>query len=73
MKKLYPVGVIFLIFLVGIGFRTIFPIHSWITLIGFGCMAGVAALVVNYLIILKKEERTFVTDTLKRKLHIGNK
>lgn len=61
------------VFLVGIGFRTIFPIHSWITLIGFGCMAGVAALVVNYLIILKKEERTFVTDTLKRKLHIGNK
>jgi len=61
------------VFLVGIAFRTVFSIHSWITLIGFGCMAGVAALAVNYLVILKKEERVFVTDTLKRKLHIGNK
>lgn len=51
VKSLVCVG------LVGLLFRTVFPIHSWITLIGFGCVAGVVALIVNYLIVLKKEER----------------
>lgn len=57
--------------LVGVAFRMVFDIHSWTTLIVYGCMAGVAALAVNYLIILKKEERMLVSGFVKRKLHIG--
>lgn len=55
----------------GVAFRMVFDIHSWTTLIVYGCMAGVAALAVNYLIILKKEERMLVSGFVKRKLHIG--
>ena len=60
VKSLVCVG------LVGLLFRTVFPIHSWITLIGFGCVAGVVALIVNYLIVLKKEERAMVAGFVKR-------
>ena len=63
VKSLVCVG------LVGLLFRTVFPIHSWITLIGFGCVAGVVALIVNYLIVLKKEERAMVAGFVKKKLH----
>ena len=32
-------------------------------------MAGVVALIVNYLIVLKKEERAMVAGFVKKKLH----
>lgn len=54
--------------LVGLAFRTVFTIDSWGTLLGYGCIAGVAALAVNYFIILKKDEKAMVAGYMKRKL-----
>ncbi len=66
VKSLVCVG------LVGLVFRTVFSINSWMTLIVYGCMAGVVALGVNYFIILKKEERLLVTGFVKRKVLKGD-
>ena len=57
---------------VGMAFRLVFPMDSWATLVIFGCMAGVAALGANYLVVLKAGERAMVRAWVRQKLHRGS-
>ena len=57
---------------VGMAFRLVFPMDSWATLVIFGCMAGVAALGANYLVVLKAGERAMVRAWVRQKLQRGS-
>lgn len=52
----------------GLVSRMVFPIHSWISLILTGVVMGPLALVVNFFIILRKEEREIVLNMVRSKL-----
>lgn len=56
------------IVLLGMISRTIFPIHSWISLLLTGVVMGPLALVLNFMIILRKEEKEMVLGMVKSKL-----
>ena len=48
--------------------RMVFPVDSWIKLILTGVVMGPLALALNFLIILRKEEREMVIGMLKSRL-----
>ena len=52
---------------VGLISRCMVDIHSYITLIAVGIVVGVIALVLNFFIILKKEDRKYVIDKVMRR------
>ena len=48
--------------------RMVFPVNSWVKLILTGVVMGPLALALNFLIILRKEEREMVIGMVKSKL-----
>lgn len=48
--------------------RTVYPIHSWGSLILTGLVMGPLSLLVNFFIILRKEERKIVMDMVRSRL-----
>lgn len=54
--------------LLGLLSRMIYPIHSWISLILTGVVVGPLSLLVNFFIILRKEEREIVLNMVRSKL-----
>lgn len=54
--------------LTALPFRLFIEIDGWIKLFGVGIAAGILALAVNFLIVLRKNERKMVLDMVKRKL-----
>lgn len=54
--------------LLGIVSRTVFPVHSWGGLILTGAVMGPLSLLVNFLIILRKEERETVIQMIRSRV-----
>lgn len=48
--------------------RVIYPVHSWINLILTGAVVGPVALLANFFIILRREERDMVLDMVRAKV-----
>ncbi len=55
--------------LVAFPFEVFFEIDSWAALLGAGAGAGVLALLVNFFVVLRKEERKLVLEQVKKRLH----
>lgn len=55
--------------LTALPFQMLIEIDGWIKLFAVGIAAGVAALAVNFLIVLRKNERKMVLDMVRKKLH----
>ena len=55
--------------LVALPFELFLEIDSWLKLFAVGIAAGVLALAVNFLVVLRKGERQMVVDKVKSKLH----
>lgn len=55
--------------LVALPFELLVEINGWIKLFAVGIVAGILALAVNFLVVLRKGERQMVLDMVKRKLH----
>jgi O-antigen/teichoic acid export membrane protein len=53
--------------LVGVASRFIFSIDSYFSLIGVGILVGIIALIMNFFIILKKNDRKIVLDKVLRR------
>lgn len=53
--------------LVGVASRLIFHIDSYFSLIGVGILVGIIALIMNFFIILKKNDRKIVLDKVLRR------
>ena len=54
--------------LVALPFRLLIQIDGWIKLFAVGIAAGILALVVNFLIVLRANERRMVLKMIKKKL-----
>lgn len=54
--------------LTALPFQLLIEIDGWIKLFAVGIVAGAAALAVNFLIVLRKNERKMVLDMVKKKL-----
>ncbi len=54
--------------LLGMGSRLVYPIHSWGSLILTGVIMGPLSLLVNFFIILRKEEREMVLHMVRSRL-----
>jgi len=57
--------------LVALPFALFIEIDGWMKLFAVGIAAGVLALAVNFLVVLRKGERQMVMDKIKSKLHRG--
>lgn len=55
--------------LTALPFQLFIEIDGWIKLFAVGIAAGILALAVNFLIVLRKNERRMVLDMIKKKLH----
>lgn len=53
--------------LVAFGSRFVFTIDSYLSLIGVGIIVGIIALIMNFFIILKKDDRNIVLDKVLRR------
>lgn len=53
--------------LVGVASRLVFHIDSYFSLIGVGILVGIIALIMNFFIILKKNDRKIVLDKVLRR------
>ena len=56
------------IYLTAMPFRLLIEIDGWLKLFSIGIAAGIAALIVNFFIVLRKNERKMVLDMVKKKL-----
>ena len=48
--------------------KMVLPMYSWITFFGSGIFMGCVALVLNFLIVLRKTERQMVLDKVMSKI-----
>lgn len=53
--------------LVAFGSRFVFTIDSYLSLIGVGIIVGILALVINFFVVLKKDDREMVLDKVLRR------
>lgn len=55
--------------LTSLPFQLFIQIDGWIKLFAVGMAAGILALAVNFLVVLRKGERKMVLDMIRKKLH----
>lgn len=65
LQGLFSIGMITIL---GLLSRMVYPIHSWGSLLLTGVVVGPLSLLVNFFIILRKEERTMVITMVRSKV-----